>query len=1665
MVHMQSWPFTPVGECNVFWDGTDFTPCFRQEYLARWPFVVMGVSAITLVLYYIVLFFASRTPPPSLSSSTLISPTAKSNLAQLEADVILGAIAANLLPPKVDVTTDEKAVPPDEAVELIEDYKSIPAKIAFWNRLRGWLALGGGLVWFGVELARCIVQGGWWGIAFPIFFVLITLLPAVPLCTILTLHLIPALIEFRSLIVAPGRPGVGLAPPIVELVFWALLISVPYAEDMTDLLAGINSRGGGSSGSYGSKLPSHPEEPTSVFSRATYTFMLPFLFKHYFTPIKLEDIPALREDDSAASSLGAFRAYQARRDAQYAKKHKNEQRKRRLPWDLLSFFAGDLFLQAAWATLFVCLQYLPPTGLRLLLQYVSERDTNPRPGHVAFMYVAMMVIGQTVGVTAMGQALYLGRRLCIRLRAIIIAEVFTKALRRQDLAGSVKKATPKNEKTGAPAQEAGATDGKINNLVAVDSFQISEICAYAFYIWSCPFAIVINSILLYNTLGVAAFAGIAVLVILLPVHTLISSVFTIVQRRFMGAVDVRLEAVTEVIAHIKLIKFNAWETKFFDRMMVSRRNELKWLWRRYVVNLCYNSIIWATPILVTVSAFAVHALVLKKPLTADRAFSSLILFNMLRDPMGLLQDTITRVLQSYVSCNRIQDYLDEPDTLKYSQLSTPGPDDPSVGFSGAVVSYLTSEDINEAEFEPFQLGELDLSFPVGQLSVITGPVGSGKTTLILALLGETMLLKGKVFMPDDHANRDICPIDPATGLSDTVAFCAQTPWLIGASIRDNIVFGCAWDAKRYNAVVDACALRKDFEIFELEDETEVGEKGTTCSGGQKARIALARALYSPAKTVILDDVLSAVDAQTARHLHVHCLKGTLMRGRTCILVSHAIPLVAPSAAYIVSLDGGRVTAAGPPSELASVLDLPDDEESTSPSSSTLTPDSTHDIIEENLDGIEADALEMQKQVEADKAAKADKKLVSSELQAQGSVGWGTYVLYYSAMGRFPYWVLLITAFFASQGLQVATTAWIKDWANAVDRRQRIHAYLFESDRSTQFYLGVYCAIGLAFVATVAMRIGLNYYGGITASKRLYKKLLKRVLGAKMRFFDSTPSGRIMNRLSKDVSSIDLEAAEIMLFFAQCIMNVAAVLAVIIFSTPLFLVALILIAVLYWAVGTIYVTTSREIKRFDSVTRSPFFVSFSEALVGMSTIRSYGDSARFMRKLFQELDQNTRCFWYLWQANRVLNNFSNFVGSLVTIFACLLALRNPKMDAGAVGLSITYALSFTEYVLWVVRLYAASQMAMNSVERVAEYLELEVEEEDHAKGAEPPAYWPSQDGSVVVEDLTCRYAPQLTPVLRGVSFTIKPKEKIGICGRTGSGKSTLALSFFRFLHQESGSIIIDGLDISKLSLATLRSRLTILPQEAQLFSGTIRDNLDPFDQHEDMEVWEALRQCGLAGRTPGTSRAVSRSASAKDLPAQKKDKDLRVQSLKNLQAEALKPGAEQGDEAGEEEVEERVVIRSLDEKVAVGGKNFSEDSLSSHTTCYRLLRPMCPIGQGQRQLLALARGLLKLRNSNFLIMDESTANLDHATDMTIQNVLRTGLADTQMLVIAHRLMTVAGLDKILVLDHGKVLEFGTPWELMQNEEGTFRDLCRQSGEEKELFEMAKNVHEAKLAAAQ
>ncbi|WVO13715.1 hypothetical protein L204_101337 [Cryptococcus depauperatus] len=1646
--------------CNKWWDGQDFTACFRDRYLANYALFLVALSAVWFASVTTYVYFATPHSPVSISTqSTLISP----QFSSLESSVILDCLSSSLFShcfPTTDPSSAGTSRREERAEILILEWRNERTRREErLSNVQYWIGLIGGFAWFAVEAIRAVEEGRWISLIFPAW---ITVLVAISksIIPLVSMHIPVALLLIRSSILHQNQTPISITCVAIEFVYWLTHISIPYQETLGELLQGGTSKGGSYFDNSDHGSPKHCEEPASPISRATYFFLLPLLLKNYFKPITSSQIPCLREDDSSAAALGAFRVYQAKKDISFFRKH-NENRKRELGSDLVGHFCGNLFTQACWSILLVFFEYLPTIGLRLLLRHIENRATSPRSNTSAALFVAMMAAGQTLAAMVDGQCCGLGRRLAVRLRGIIVSEVFSKALRREDI----------------------TSDGRISNFVSADANALSELCALSFYIFSSPLSIIVNAFLLYSTLGYASWAGIGILCSMLGIQYWIQEVYGRCHARFMTASDKRIEGAKEIIAYIKLIKFNAWESRFLRRMGETRRQELKALTQRFTITVLNQLVSLATPVFVTGVAFAVHSLVFGKPLSTDTAFASLVLFNKMRYPLGLLQTLWTRLIQGRESCIRIQRYLDEPDTDKFTQISTPGSDDPQIGFSQAILTYATNGEIEasseDKSLDIFALGQLNINFPIGKLSIICGPIGSGKTTLLLGLLGEAPLFHGKVFLPSNPVNRASCPTDQCSNLSDTVSYCAQSPWLIGASIRENILFGTPMEPVRYEQVISACALEKDLEAFQDGDDTEVGEKGTTCSGGQKARIALARAIYSSAKTVILDDVLSAVDTQTSKHIYDNVFKGNLVKGRTVILVTHQVNLVARGTEMIVMLQDGTVVGQGSPMELMKegLLDLREEDidtevdEADTPSSiatvstrgTTLVDDNSPAIVtnlkkSDTILAIHPHNANTLKTLcpfddKINKVIRQSHKLVEIESHNSGATSVTTYMLYIKAMGV---WVFMILLFFfiTSNGLQVASNAWIKKWANnsycarsalssTVNFTQLSISQVVTQPRSVVYYLLIYWLISVVYLVTIACRTGAALFGALAASNKLYCRLLNRLMNAKMRFYDSNPSGRIMNRLTKDISTIDQETGEIFLYFLEACLSSATVLVVILIFTPAFFVPLCLIIAVYWLLGSLYVSTNREIKRIESVTRSPILINFEEVMGGMSTIRSYGDSARFLKKFFHVLDQNTRSYWYLWQVNSFFDIWCRILGAFVTVFAAVFALGARNMSAGAAGLSISYALTFTDNVLWIVKMYANTEMVMNSVERIGEYLNLEEEEEDDKKFIKPPAHWPSRDGSIVVDSLTCTYAPGLEPVLEGISFEIGPREKIGICGRTGSGKSTLALSFFRLLHQSGGKILIDGQDIAQLSLSTLRSRLTILPQEAQLFSGTIRDNLDPFDQHDDAEIWEALSQCGLVSHSRRSSRSVSRRQSKFSLPTGQKETLIKVvrkhpsaRSLLKMASKRLEVLQDNDDE----EKEEITVIKSLDELVTSGGQNFS---------------------QGQRQLLALARGLLKLKSSSFLIMDESTANLDQETDATIQEVLRERLGDIQMLVIAHRLMTVCGLDKVLVLDQGRIAEFGTPWDLINKRDGAFRELCKQSGDEKELRLLAKSIHDAKF----
>ncbi|CAO1638019.1 unnamed protein product [Parajaminaea phylloscopi] len=1488
-----------------------------------------------------------------------------------------------------------------------------------------------------------------------------------------------------------------------------------------------------------------PEVRASLYERIFFSFVTPYMLKHYSEQFTLPAVPDLPPADKAASVVAAFRAGSSRHSTATGDSDSSPSSllpsNKPLAWRLVVHFGGFLSLQFFWAALEAVFEISPAVGLRLVLSYIAERDAEragagkmTTPWHMGVLYVCFMGLGQCVCAICASQCLFIGRRICIRLRAILITEIISKSLRRSDIGGASKgkKGSEDGDESAegdVGAKKAGdddegededflknggrATDGQVVNLVSVDVFKVSEICAYLHFLFpSTPISIAICLYLLYDLLGWSALIGFGCLVVMLPAQILVARFFVNLQKRLLEATDKRLNLTTEVLNCIKTVKFFAWEEAFADRLGKTRKQELRVLKQRSAAWLASAFFFIGTPVLVTVVTFAVHTQIFHKNLDAETAFTALALFNLLRMPMDALPDMIVQCLSALVSVRRIDAFLREAETLKYEQLlrddqESTGDDHPVIGFQDA--TFVFKVDANEDEPPAFALRDLNLTFPEGKLSIIAGPVGCGKTCLLLSLLGETQRTAGRTFMPCPIA-RALEPVDPVTGLSETVAYVSQSAWLLGTTVRENILFGSPYNAQRYKAVLKACSLEPDLKILEYHDETEVGEKGTSLSGGQKARVALARALYSPAKYVLIDDALSAVDAHTAEHLYRNYLLGDLMKGRTCVLVTHAVTLVLPGAAYAVQLSNGRVVAAGPAAELAAqgVFDHETGGKSSTASNADSSAPETvvndgdaHKKDKEKGDGKEdggeaiieeIDDAERRATEEADIKTRQEKKKLSDleEGYGKGSVGIEQYLLYIrsfynSRWATTLYWTgalgLLILSRLTDVGLSASLRNWAASYSAAPEREvadafalsgrmaPNVSGWTFPGAQTRQFiipppsawfttlsekvasmhgsylaedpthstsspqviltdvesaheawaadqsmhYLQLYAAWAFVFIVISLTRDLALLFGALRSSRNLYDRMTKAILRARPQFFDRTPVGRIMNRFSKDLETVDQEMAPTFLFLIDVFLQGVVILVVSSYTLPPMLGFSVVVVIIYGLIGAVYIVSSRDLKRIESVQRSPIFTLVGEVLGGAVAIRAYGDAARFTRHCLRLIDKSSRPFFFLWYENRWLSMRVDTFAGIVSLGVGLGLIWRQDIDAALAGFTLSFTIQLVDAALWTVRMLTENEINFNSIERIGEYLNIEAEK---SIGQEPPAHWPTASGSIVVDGLTVRYAPEFEPVLKGVSFEVKPGEKVGIVGRTGSGKSTLALCFFRFLEAEAGSISIDGISIAGVPLKTLRQRLTVIPQDAQLFSGTVRSNLDPFNQYEDGELWLALQRVKLASSSSGTP-AASRAPTRPPSPT------------------ATAGGEGEGEGEGEAP-ELPSLFTSLEAPIEQGGRNLSS---------------------GQRQLVALARGLLKMRDSRILILDESTANLDSASDRQIQRTIRTEMAPgATLLVIAHRLRTIIDFDKILVLDKGTVLEYDSPMALLEREDSSFRELCERSGEMAMLKDLARQA---------
>ncbi|XP_044597659.1 multidrug resistance-associated protein 1 isoform X3 [Cotesia glomerata] len=1330
-----------------------------------------------------------------------------------------------------------------------------------------------------------------------------------------------------------------------------------------------------------------PEQSASYPSKILFGWFDSLAWKGFKKPLTTSDLWSMNPEDTASEIVPKFNKYWTRNlkkcdklccnyccsqgtKASFRKASGqvdfNSTRKKKVASviiPLYRIFGPTFFFGALLKLSQDIMTFISPQVLGLLINFINSKDEAQWKG---YFYSVLLLLTATFQTLVLSQ--YFNRMFIVgmRMRTALVAAIYRKALRMSN------------------AARKESTVGEIVNLMSVDAQRFMDLMPYINMIWSAPLQIGLALYFLWYELEVAVFAGLAVMIFLIPINAVIANKVKTLQIRQMKSKDERVKLMNEVLNGIKVLKLYAWEPSFEQQILKIRNKEIKVLKEAAYLN-AGTSFVWScAPFLVSFVSFATFVYISDDNiLDSKKAFVSLSLFNILRFPLSMLPMVISNVVQAMVSIKRINSYMNgeelDPNNVQHDQSEL----HPLIIENGTFAW-------GPESLEKPTLKNINMQVHHGQLVAVVGTVGSGKSSLISAFFGEMDRISGRV------------------NTKGSIAYVAQQAWIQNATLQDNILFGKSLDKALYAKVIDACALGLDIKMLPAGDQTEIGEKGINLSGGQKQRVALARAVYTDCDVYFLDDPLSAVDSHVGKHIFENVVgPNGLLKKKTRVLVTHGITYL-PDVDNIFVLKDGEITENGTYKQLmekrGAFADFlihhlqevkPEDEavpelteikqqlESTIGSEElqqkltkarsrlSMTHSESGSIDQKSLNG----SLHRQQSIDSQKSVNLmrstsikenslpikGEKIIEAEKTETGSVKLRVYAHYLKSIG----WFLSVSTIVMNavfQSFSIGSNIWVSKWSD--DTEMLVNGTLDKVKRDT--YVGVYGALGIG-QGILSIVISLLFaIGPISASVFIFQGLLTQVLRNPMSFFDSTPSGRLLSRFGKDTDVIDNIIPMILRTWLNCVLSVIATLVVISYSTPIFIAIIVPIGVLYYFIQRFYVATSRQLKRLESVSRSPIYSHFGESITGAQTIRAFNVQERFIYESERRVDFNQMCYFPGIISNRWLAVRLEMVGNMIIFFAAMFSVAGrDSLSAGLVGLSVSYALQITQTLNWLVRMTSDVETNIVAVERIKEYGETPQEAPWEIPSTAPPKDWPSE-GRVEFRDYKVRYREGLDLVLNGLSFSVNGGEKVGIVGRTGAGKSSLTLSLFRIIEAAEGKIFIDGIDISELGLHALRARLTIIPQDPVLFSGTLRLNLDPFDVHTDEQIWQALEHAHL-------------KAFAKTLP------------------------------------------NGLMYLVSEGGDNLSV---------------------GQRQLICLARALL--RKTKILILDEATAAVDLETDDLIQRTIREEFKDCTVLTIAHRLNTILDSDRVIVLDKGVITEFDKPENLLQKPTSAFYSMAKDSG---------------------
>nr|XP_026484669.1 probable multidrug resistance-associated protein lethal(2)03659 [Vanessa tameamea] len=1006
--------------------------------------------------------------------------------------------------------------------------------------------------------------------------------------------------------------------------------------------------------------------------------------------------------------------------------------------------------------------------------------------------------------------------------------------------------------------------GLVVNLMANDVNRFDSGPLFVHYLWIGPLETVLMTIYLYREMGISSVYGALTIITVVPFQIFLGTRTSHYRRKTALKSDERVRLMEEIVMGIEVIKMYTWEKPFRKIIDTVRREEVLFIKMTSYIRGVVMSFIMFTArfsIFITVLLYVIYV----NRITVENVFFLTCYYNILKHTMTLFfPQAVGQIAEMNVAVQRVNDFLlteecqlppkdqltdlrsfeNKPKkrvTIPLNPVQPPvkhSPrDEPSTSTSKVQVKDLRRDQIaisfDEACSRWIKTSEkndvinTNLKIYNGSLTTIIGAVGSGKSTLLHMILSELPCATGSM------------------NVTGSVSYASQDPWLFVGSVRQNILFGQPFMRTRYMEVCRVCALERDISLFPHGDKTIVGERGVSLSGGQRARINLARAVYKEADIYLLDDPLSAVDTQVARHIFENCIKRYL-ENKTVVLVTHQLQFI-KSVDQIVIMEKGRIVADGNYDELSkrdlTILQSMQDksyelrkEDAVLPSK-VMQPTSGVSLKRSHWSLI-FDIM--------DQKQEAEKQTVG---RVQGSI----YKEYFLAHASCPFVSVVLFMFILAQFFASSSDYWISRWSNAEDHLtgdQTMDNLLWSQHglRRKDFAI-IFGLLTIATVAVALIRAFLFFSLCMKSSIKLHDLMFECISLSPMSFFHSNPSGRILNRFSKDMGSVDELLPQAMLDSFQILLNLIGVIIVILMTEVALLIPIATALIIFYIFRLIYVRTTGAIKRLEGITRSPVFGHVNATILGLPTIRSYGAELLLAQEFDRHQDLHSAA-WYLFiSCSRAFGYFLDVICLLFIICVTFTCLMKTDIEGSNVGLIITQSISLTGIFQWGMRQSAEMENQMTSVERVLEYTKLPIESSlSTSPDEKPPVGWPSE-GGIHFNNLSLKYTPDGANVLNNLEFKIMPQKKIGIVGRTGAGKSSIIQALFRLAYLE-GTISIDSIDITSIGLKYLRQKISIIPQEPVLFSGSLRKNLDPFDEYSDDLLLKALEKVELLSEQEG-----------------------------------------------------------------------------------------------------------------------------------------------------------------------------------------------------------------------